>query len=296
MNKDDSSSSRCPKHPGDDAFQDDTIPPFGGIILGPDGVKRCCFASTPEQRQQYAAMLIRQSGDPAYRERLLTFAKGSSIDWADYTDAERDDMFQRTRKAMEEAVDPLLLVPSSKYVVLSNHQFTRNVYRMKTDDEVVLRVPDILPADVYNKKLQTQSVAELIRAELRNEASILSKLVRENDALVAMQRTFAAETIKSLAASYLPGLERARGLLDHVAGIPGIDAEVVNILKGGLAEPAAPDRRLTSIYLERLEDFNVSSLKDHLAEAYAAALAGDGNGALDDFAARVHVETHICGM
>jgi hypothetical protein len=53
---------------------------------------------------------------------------------------------------------------------------------------------------------------------------------------------------------------------------------------------------LTSIYLERLEDFNVSSLKDHLAEAYAAALAGDGNGALDDFAARVHVETHICGM
>lgn len=295
-NKDDSSSSRCAKE-GDDAFRDDTIPPFGGIILDPNGVKQCCFASTADQRQRFAQMLIRQHKDPDYRARLLTFAEGSSIDWLDYTDAQRDAMLQRTRKAMEDVVGDGLLDGKLKYVVLSNRQFTRNVYRMKTSVEVVLRVPDILPQEVYRKRLQTRAVTDLIRMELRNDASSLSQLVRENSDLLGKQKNFAAETIKSLSTSGLPGLERARGLLDQVetGNLAGIDQDVLDILKVGLAAPG-PERRLTSIFLERLEDFNVAILKDHLATAYVAKLAGEDNVELKEFAARVHVETHICGM
>lgn len=296
-NKDDSSSSRCATE-GDDAFRDDTIPPFGGIILGVDGVKQCCSASTADQRQRFAQMLIRQHKEPKYRAELLTFAEGSSIDWLDYTDAQRDAMLQRTRKAMEDVVGDGLLDGKLKYVVLSNRQFTRNVYRMKTSDEVVLRVPDILPPDVYSKTLQTRAVTDLIRMELRNDASSLSQLVSGDAVLLGKQKNFAAETIKSLSTSGLPGLERARALLAGFdsAGLEGIEPGVVSTLKDGLATPAALDRRLTSIFLERLEDFNVAILKDHLATVYVAELGGDGNGDLKEFAARVHVETHICGM
>jgi hypothetical protein len=121
----------------------------GGIIIGPDGTVRCCFKASDQERKLFAGVMIAAALHEDYRDLLLTFTEGQSTNWNDYTSSKRTAMLADTRKALKDKIDPLdpnYIKEKTPYVVLSNSQFESKAYVMKEEEEVVLRLPDVLVA------------------------------------------------------------------------------------------------------------------------------------------------------
>jgi hypothetical protein len=167
-NPDDPSSSGPASPDGDDALHERRIPAFGGIIVDPRGFGRAPYSASPAEREAFARILTRQQRDPGYRARLLTFKEKGSIDWAEYTESERLQMLRGTSAAMVEEGGPDI-DPQTKFVVLSNRQFSRNVYRMMQDDEVVLRVPDALSDNMFARVLETKAVEAILLQKIAQD-------------------------------------------------------------------------------------------------------------------------------
>jgi len=112
-----------------------------GLVIGTNGIPVRLFPPSREEATRFANAFVMATLSQDYRKRLLTFEEGASIRWADYSD-KREEMLKETREALKDAgfdVDPKI-----DYVILSNDQFENQGYVMKSENELVRRLPDRL--------------------------------------------------------------------------------------------------------------------------------------------------------
>lgn len=121
-------------------------------ILGPNGEPQCCCHLTPDELRKFTKVMTSAWDDTDYRKTLLTFAEGSATDWIWYPDKDRTDAINRTRQSildkLPKPVDAKLKkkLDEGEPVVLSDLQFDRNIYRMKSANELVMRLPPKAPS------------------------------------------------------------------------------------------------------------------------------------------------------